>query len=79
MIGRDNRLNNELTDFDKRLLVTFANNDLNRSKTATHLHMSNSNVTHHLDLIYFKTGVNPRSFYGLLYLLTRCFGEVNYD
>lgn len=72
-------MTHNLTDLDKSLIIAYANHDMNRSKTAKHLYMSDATVSYHLDLIYAKTGVNPRSFFGLLYLLTECFGGVNYD
>ena len=72
-------MNHNLTDLDKSLIIAYANHDMNRSKTAKHLYMSDATVSYHLDLIYTQTGVNPRSFFGLLYLLTECFGGVNYD
>lgn len=58
-----------LTEKCKRVICTYAENDMNATATARALNINNSTVEFHLTAAKEKTGINPRSFFGLIALL----------
>ena len=60
-----------LTEADTAVLRAFADHNMDTSKTARALYMHRNTVVYHLDKIQKQTHVDPRSFYGLSYLLRR--------
>ena len=60
---------NMLTVEDKEIIETYAECDMNRTKTSEMLYLHSNTVVYHLNKIFKKTGLNPRKFYDLNRLL----------
>ena len=58
-----------LTDVDWNVIVGYAGNDMNISKTADNLFMHRNNVDYHLMKVYRLTGLDPKKFSDLIKLL----------
>lgn len=59
----------KLTAVDWKVVMEFAENDMNTSETARVLHMSRQSVMYHLKKVEDSTGLNPLVFYDLVELL----------
>ena len=58
-----------LTDLDIKVLIEFANNNMDVSKTARQLFLSRGAAFYHLEKVERKTGLNPLNFHDLVKLL----------
>jgi carbohydrate diacid regulator len=59
----------KLTDVDIKVIIEFANNNMNVSETARHLFMHRNTVIYHLEKVKQITGLSPFNFYDLIQLL----------
>ncbi len=59
----------ELNEFEKKLVTALADNDMNESEVAREFYMHRNTVIYHLEKLKQKTGIDPRSFYGLMELV----------
>ena len=69
IIGRMKLMLEKLTDMDLKILIAFADNDMNLSKTGRQIYMHRNSIDYHLQRIEEKTGLNPLKFYDLVKLL----------
>lgn len=58
-----------MTRQQAKIILAFAENDMQIRATAKRLYMSDGNVTYHLKKIKEQLGWNPRKFYDLCYLV----------
>lgn len=58
-----------LTDTDIQVVLAFAENDMNASKTARKVFLNKSSVKYHLERVGAKTGLSPLKFYDLVKLV----------
>lgn len=58
-----------LTDFEKEILLIYADCDMSISETARHTFYHRNSIKYFLDKIYDKHGLNPLKFYDLCELL----------
>ena len=65
-----------LTDIQKELLIEFANNNMNVSKTARQQFMHRNTVVYHLEKVKTQTGLNPFNFFDLVRLLKLCASDI---
>jgi DNA-binding NarL/FixJ family response regulator len=59
----------KLTYLEREVLVAFAKCNLKPSKASSMLHMCIASVDYHLNKIFDKTGIDPRTFFGCASLL----------
>lgn len=59
----------ELTEYDKRLLTTYAKCNMNIAATARKLYMHRNTAVYNLERIKRETGLDPTSFFELVQLL----------
>ena len=59
----------ELTDLDICVVLSFADNDMDATKTGRKLFMHRNTVQYHLDVVKKKTGLSPMKFYDLVKLV----------
>ena len=59
----------KLTDTDMKILIGFANNNMNASKIAKQLYMHRNTVMYHLEKIKMTTELNPLNFFELIQLM----------
>ena len=62
----------KLTDMDIKILIAFADNDMNSSKAGRQQYMHRNSINYHLERVKEKTGLNPFNFYDLVKLLKIC-------
>ena len=63
----------KLTYIEREVLVAFAKCNLKPTKASKILHMCLASVEYHLNKIFDKTGIDPRTFFGCASLLNaRC-------
>ena len=60
---------NALTEMDKTVVVRYAENMMRMYRTAKELYMTHSGIHYHLISIKAKTGLDPKNFYDLVYLV----------
>lgn len=58
-----------LTDIDVQVLLSFAENNMNASKTSSSLFLHRNTVVYHLEKAKRHTGLNPFRFYDLMELV----------
>lgn len=63
-------MNEKLTERDVQIVLTFAKNNMNVSKTAQELFFHRNTVVYHLDKVERMTGLNPFKFYDLMKLVS---------
>ena len=56
------------TKINAKVVIEFANNDMNQAKTAKVCYMCPSTVAFHLDNVYMHSGLNPKKFHDLVVL-----------
>ena len=61
----------ELTDDDIRVVLAFAENNMNAAETGQKLFLHRNTVRYHLESVGKKTGLNPLKFYDLVKLVRR--------
>lgn len=59
----------ELTDLDICVVLAFADNDMDATKTGRKLFMHRNTIQYHLDVTLEKTGLSPTKFYDLIKLV----------
>ena len=59
----------ELTDLDICVVLAFADNDMDATKTGRKLFVHRNTVQYHLDVVGKKTGLSPMKFYDLVRLV----------
>lgn len=59
----------KLTCLEREVLIAFAKCNLKPSKASSMLHMCIASVDYHLNKIFDKTGIDPRTFFGCASLL----------
>lgn len=60
-----------MSDKQKEIIISFAKNDMNISRTAKDLYYSNASIHYHFAQIKQRTGLDPRRFYDLLKLIQK--------
>lgn len=58
-----------MTELDKSVLIAFAENGMNKSRTGKALFMHRNTVDYHLERVRQKTGKNPNDFFDLAAML----------
>lgn len=58
-----------LTDVDVRVVLAFADNDMNVTETGRKLYLYRTTVQYHLESVWKKTGLSPLKFYDLVKLV----------
>jgi carbohydrate diacid regulator len=58
-----------LTETDIKLLIEFANNNMNVSQTSKHEYLHRNTIVYHLKKVKRMTGLNPFNFYELIQLM----------
>jgi hypothetical protein len=58
-----------MTDLDKSVLIAFAENQMNKSKTGEALFMHRNTIDYHLKKVKEETGKDPNDFFELASLL----------
>lgn len=61
----------DLTDQEKQIIVSLAENDMKALRVANKLFMHHNTVEYHIAKIKAKTGLNPKRFYDLIELLEK--------
>ena len=61
-----------LTDLDIKILIAFADNNMNVSETSRQMFLSRSATFYHLEKVKNKTELNPLNFFDLIELLKLC-------
>lgn len=61
--------NARLTTVDKNIVLGFAKNDMNVSRTASDLCYHRNAIEYHLTKIFRETKLNPHNFYDLVKLV----------
>ncbi len=64
-----------MTQTEKRVIIGFADNDMNLSKTARVLHYHPNSLRYHFPRITEKYNLNPLKFYDLIKLVEMARGE----
>ncbi len=64
-----------LTDFDRQIITTLADNDMRPTETSFQLGVHRNTVCYHLKKIKQLTGLDPRNFYDLHKLVQHFNGE----
>jgi carbohydrate diacid regulator len=59
----------KLTDLDIQVVLAFAENNMNASKTSKSLFFHRNTVIYHLDKVKRNTGLDPFRFYDLMELI----------
>ena len=59
----------KLTDTDKDILISFAENNMSASETARKQYLHRNTIVYHLERVKSKTGLNPFNFYQLVQLM----------
>ena len=59
-----------LSDADKEIILTLADNNMNISSTAKSLFMHRNTVVYHLGKVKKVTGLDPMNFYDLIKLVS---------
>lgn len=59
----------ELTDIDICVVLAYADNDMDVTKTGRQLFMHRNTIQYHLDVAGKKTGLSPMKFYDLVELV----------
>lgn len=59
----------DITDFDARVVLAFADNNMNATETGKKLFMYRTTVKYHLERVRAKTGLSPLKFYDLVKLV----------
>ena len=59
----------ELTDIDVRVVLAFADNNMNATETGRKLFLHKNTVQYHLESVGEKTGLSPMKFYDLVRLV----------
>lgn len=62
-------MDKELTDIDIQVVLAFADNNMDATKTGRNLFLHKSTVRYHLESVWEKTGLNPLKFYDLVALV----------
>ena len=57
------------TKLNAKVVIEYANNNMNQAKTAKACYISPSTTSFHLDNVYKHTGLNPRNFFDLVKLV----------
>ena len=60
-----------LTEDDISVMQAYANYNMNAARTAAYLKYSSNAIFYHLTRIQDKTGIDPRTFWGLTELLKK--------
>lgn len=65
------------TETDAKVIIEFANNNMNKTKTSEACFLCYTSIEYHLEMVHRKTGLNPRNFHDLvkLYLMAKQFLE----
>lgn len=63
---------NELSELDKNIILSLAENDMNISKVAKEMKYHRNSILYHMDKIKRETGLSPYKFYDLIELLKMC-------
>ena len=63
-----------MTEVQKKIIKSYAGNDMSVNATAIELHYNRNNVKYHLTKIKKETGLDPRKFYDLCKLLFSVMG-----
>lgn len=58
-----------MTPADAKLILTYADSDMNAAAAGRRLYMSSGSVFNHLESIKTESGKDPRSFWGLVQLV----------
>lgn len=59
----------DITDLDARVVLAFADNNMNATETGKKLFMYRTTVRYHLEIVEEKTGLSPFKFYDLVKLV----------
>lgn len=59
----------ELTDLEKRIVLTFARCNMSITKTAQKMNYARNSIAYHLRQVKRKTGRDPKKFYELASLV----------
>lgn len=59
----------DITDLDARVVLAFADNNMNATETGKKLFMYRTTVKYHLESVGKKTGLSPLKFYDLVKLV----------
>ena len=62
-------MDKELTNDDIRVVLAYADNNMNVTETGRKLFMHRNTVQYHLDVAGKKTGLSPMKFYDLVKLV----------
>lgn len=57
-----------MTPEDAKLILTYADSNMNASATGRRIYMSSSAISNHFDKIELETGKDPRCFWELVQL-----------
>lgn len=60
-----------MTEIDRKVILSYAANDMNARAAAKELFMCGPAFHYHLNQIKTETGLNPRCFYDLVELVRR--------
>lgn len=58
-----------MTDVEKNIVLSYAENDMNETKTARAIHYHRNTIEYHFKKITEKYGLNPHKFYDLIKLI----------
>ena len=64
-----------MTEIEKTVILAFAENDMNLSKTAIATHYDRNTIYYRLCCIRKKYGLNPKKFYDLIELVKMAKGS----
>lgn len=66
-----------MTDSEKRVILGFAENDMNAFKTARNLNYHPNTILYYFEKITDRYGLNPKKFYDLIKLVEMAKGARN--
>ena len=64
---------NVLTEVDRAVLLSYADNNMNMSATARDSYLCRGSVEYHLNRVRQKTGLDPFKFHDLVELIQRTY------
>lgn len=64
-----------IDDRDKRVVLAYAENNMNLTATAKVVYMGVSTIRYRLHIVRQQTGLNPQRFYDLVNLVEMCKGD----